>query len=190
MDRQTHYFWAVRIPDRVKQIIHDELTQIKPIFQFKRWVDLQDYHITLAFLGSVDPQQLTSIIRLVGDNIKKQKAFKLEVKGLNVFGSQKSPRIFWGAVNEVDELLELQEIVHKTCLAAGFSLETRPYHPHITFARKWGGSEDFKMEDLVTKNPFSEKVLSFQVSEIVLYKSNLENVPKYEPIATFSLERT
>lgn len=187
MEKESHYFWAVRIPDGVKQTIHDELTQVKPIFQFKRWVDLNDYHITLAFLGAVNPQQLPSVIKLVGDAIKKQKAFMLEIEGLNVFGPQKSPRIFWGAVNEVNQLFQIQEIVHKTCLAAGFTLETRPYHPHITLARKWGGNEDFKIDDLVTQNPFGERVLSFQVSEIVLYKSNLENTPKYESIAAFSL---
>ena len=187
MERQTHYFWAVRIPDRVKQTIHDELIQIKPIFEFKRWVDLRDYHITLAFLGSVNKQQLLSVISLVEDAIKQQKAFPLEIKGLNVFGSPTSPRIFWGAVNEVNALFQLQKIVHNTCLAAGFSLETRPYHPHITFARKWGKEEAFKMNDLVTHNPFREKILPFQVSEVVLYKSNLESTPKYEPIAVFSL---
>ena len=187
MEKQTHYFWAVRIPDHIKQTIHDELTQIKPIFQFKRWVDLHDYHITLAFLGSVNPQQLQSVITLVGDAINNQRPFTLQIQGLNVFGAQKSPRIFWAAVNEVDELFQLQEIVHKTCLAAGFTLETRPYHPHITLARKWGRDEDFKMDDLVTHNPFGEKALSFQVSEIVLYKSNLEKTPKYEPVVAFSL---
>lgn len=188
MEREPHYFWAVRIPDRVKQSIHHELLQIKPIFPFKRWVDLNDFHITLAFLGSVKPQQLTSIITLVGDAIKDQKAFLSDVIGLSVFGAQSSPRIFWGAVNEVNELFQLQEIVHKTCLAAGFSLDSRPYHPHITLARKWGGSEAFNMEDLATHNPFREKALSFEVNEVVLYKSNVENTPKYEPITVFSLE--
>ena len=187
MERETHYFWAVRVPDGVKQTIHNELTQIKPVFQFKRWVDLNDYHITLAFLGSVNLQQLSSVIRLVGDAIKEQKAFILDIEGLNVFGPKNSPRVFWGAVNEVNQLFQLQEIVHKTCLAAGFSLETRPYHPHITLARKWGKNEDFKMADLVTHNPFREKVLPFPVNEIVLYKSNIENTPKYESIAAFSL---
>ena len=171
----------------MKQTIHEELTQIKPIFQFKRWVDLNDYHITLAFLGAVNSHQLPSIIQLVGDAIKKQKTFLLQIEGLNVFGSPKSPRIFWAQVNEVQPLFQLQEIVHKTCLAAGFSLETRPYHPHITLARKWGKNEDIKMDDLDTHNPFGEKVLSFQVREVVLYKSNLESTPKYESIATFSL---
>ena len=187
MEKMTHYFWAVRIPDHVIQIIHKELTEIKPIFQFKRWVDLNDYHITLAFLGSINQQKLPSTIKSVGDAINNQKAFKLDIEGLNVFGSPKAPRIFWGAVNEVKQLFQLQEIVHKTCLEAGFSLETRPYHPHITLARKWGKNEDFNRDDLVTYNPFREKALSFQVNEVVLYKSNLESTPKYESIATFSL---
>ena len=187
MERVTHYFWAVRIPDSVKQTIHDELTQIKPIFQFKRWVNVHDYHITLAFLGSANQQQLSSVIQLVGDAIQNQKTFKLKIEGLNVFGPQKSPRVFWGAVNEVSELFQLQKIIHNTCLTAGFSLETRPYHPHITFARKWGGNEDFEMKHLSIHNPFGKKELSFQVKEIVLYKSNLENTPKYESIAAFSL---
>ena len=187
MERESHYFWAVRIPDGVKQTIHGELTQVKPIFQFKRWVDLNDYHITLAFLGSVNQKQLASVIRLVGDAIKTQKAFMLEIKGLGAFGAQTSPRIFWGAVNEVNELFQLQKIVHKTCLEADFSLDSRPYHPHITLARKWGGSDAFNPEDLATHNPYREKVLTFQVSEVVLYKSNVENTPKYEAIEVFTL---
>ena len=186
MVRESHYFWAVRMPDSVKQTIHHELLQIKPIFPFKRWVDLHDFHITLAFLGSVKPQQLSSIINLVGDAIKEQKTFMLNIIGLGVFGA-KSPRVFWGAVNEVNELFQLQEIVHKTCLKADFSLDSRPYHPHITLARKWAGSEAFNMENLDTHNPFREKVLTFQVSEVVLYKSNIENTPKYEPVKVISL---
>lgn len=188
MEREAHYFWGVRIPNAVKQTIYEELTEIKQKFQFKRWVDLNDYHITLDFLGSVNAHQLPSIINSVSDAIRNQKAFRLGIEGLNVFGSQKSPRIFWGAVNEAEQLFKLQDIVHKTCLAAGFTLETRPYHPHITLARKWGGTEDFIMGDLISNNPFRENNISFEVSEIVLYKSNLENIPKYESIAAITLE--
>lgn len=187
MERVPHYFWAVRIPDTIKQAIHDELTRIKPIFPFKRWVDLQDYHITLAFLGTVTAQQLPTIIQAMGDAVRDQKAFEMAIEGLNVFGAPKTPRIFWAAVNEVKPLFQVQEIVHHTCLAAGFALETRPYHPHITLARKWAGTKDFNMDDLIAHNPFGKQVLPFQASEIVLYQSNVENTPKYEAIAAFSL---
>ena len=187
MERVAHYFWAVRLPDEVKQTINEELSQIKSIFQFKRWVDLNDYHITLAFLGAVNPKQLTSVNESVGEAIKNQNAFMLDIKGFGVFGVQKSSRIFWGEVSEADALYKLQKIVHQTCLAEGFQLETRPYHPHITLARKWGAKEDFIMDNLDTLNPFKEKPLSFEVNEIVLYKSNVENTPKYEPIASIHL---
>lgn len=187
MERVPHYFWAVRIPDRVKQTIYDELIKIKPIFPFKRWVHLQDYHITLAFLGSVQPEQLTSVEKSVYEAIKDQKSFMLDITGLGVFGAQTSPRIFWSSVNEMKQLFQLQEIVHKTCLEEGFLLDSRPYHPHITLARKWGGNEKFKLDDLVTHNPFNGSKLSFKVNEVVLYQSNIENTPKYEPIKVFSL---
>lgn len=84
MERVAHYFWAVRIPDEIKQTMYEELNRIKPVFQFKRWVDLNDYHITLAFLGAVNPQQLSSVIESVGESIKIQKAFMLDIKGLGV----------------------------------------------------------------------------------------------------------
>ena len=65
MSHQTHYFWAVKLPDAIKQTIHDELNNVQPIFQFQRWVHRDDYHITLAFLGAADSQRLQTAINLV-----------------------------------------------------------------------------------------------------------------------------
>ena len=188
MSHHTHYFFAVKLPDDIKQSIHDELNNVQHIFQFQRWVHREDYHITLAFLGAADEQRLQEAIDLVGKAIKDEKSFRLQIIGLNTFGNSKAPRIFWGAVNEEERLYELQAIVHKKCLAAGFTLESRPYHPHITIARKWSANEEFDTQLLTKHNPFQEKPLCFTVNEIVLYKTNLDKTPKYEPIVRFSLE--
>lgn len=183
----THYFWAVRLPDFIKQNMYEELKSVKHIFQFKRWVHRNDYHITLAFLGSVDQQQLQPVIDLVGNAIKDEKAFSLQIQGLNIFGNNKSPRIFWAAVHQENKLFQLQKTVYEKCLEAGFELENRPYHPHITLARNWIGDEDFKFELLERYNPYRKIPLSFQADEVVLYKTNLEQMPKYEPISVFTL---
>lgn len=187
MNHNAHYFWAVRIPDQVKQTIYDELNKLQNIFQFKRWVHMDDYHITLAFLGSVEEEKLQTAIELVEAAIQQKETFPLEIHGLNIFGNKKSPRIFWGAVHQQEKLFQLQEIVHKKCLEAGFTLEDRAYHPHITFARNWAGSEEFTMAFLEEYNPFQNHSLSFQVNEVVLYRTNLEKTPKYEPIVTFPM---
>ena len=188
MGHNEHYFWAIQLPESIKQNIHEEMVKHKQIFQFSRWVHRSDFHITLAFLGSTDAQRKNSVIDLVGNAIKDETAFKLQVQSINIFGNQKSPRIFWGAVNHESALYHLQTIIYEKCQEAGFTLETRPYHPHITIARKWIGNEEFNMELLEQYNPFHEKPLTFLANKIVLYKTNLEKTPKYEPIETFTLE--
>ena len=188
MSHQTHYFWAVKLPDDIKQSIYDEISHVQRIFQFQRFVHKEDYHITLAFLGAADEQRLQSVIDLVGQAMTEQHSFPLQIIGLNTFGNSKAPRIFWGAVNEEKRLYEVQTIVHQQCLAAGFTLESRPYHPHITIARKWCADEEFDPQLLTKYNPFHEKPLCFTVNEIVLYKTNVDKTPKYEPIVRFSLQ--
>ena len=188
MSHQTHYFWAVKLPDDIKQSIHDEISHVQRIFQFQRFVHKEDYHITLAFLGAADEQRLQAVIDLVGQAMKEQHSFPLQITGLNTFGNSKAPRIFWGAVNEEERLYEVQAIVHQQCLAAGFTLESRPYHPHITIARKWSANEDFDSQILTKHNPFLDRHLCFTVNEIVLYKTNLDKTPKYEPIIRCSLQ--
>lgn len=187
MEKSTHYFWAVQLPDDIKQNIQDEMQKRKQVFQFKRWVHMSDYHITLAFLGAMDEHKRHSIIDLVGNSIKDEKAFNLQIQGISIFGNPKSPRIFWGAVNRESALFELQSIVHRTCQEAGFTLDNRPYQPHITLARKWGGDEAFEVGLLEKETPFYETPLLFVAKKVVLYKTNLEKTPKYEPIETFSL---
>ena len=100
MSHHTHYFWAVKLPDDIKQKIYNELNNVQSIFQFQRWVHRDDYHITLAFLGGADEGRLQTAIDLVTKAMTEEKSFPLQIVGLNIFGNNKAPRIFWGAVNE------------------------------------------------------------------------------------------
>lgn len=188
MSTNPHYFFAVRLPDPVKQIIHDHMMNATSIFRFKRWVHREDYHITLAFLGSVEKERLSTVIQLVGEILKEVKGFPLQVEELDIFGNKQSPRIFWAAVNEESELYQLQKAVYEQCIEAGFTLESRPYHPHITLARKWGAEEEFTQALLERHNPFRNTPVTFQANEVVLYKTNIEKTPKYEPIVSFLLK--
>lgn len=186
MEKNPHYFWAVRLPDHAKNLIYTQVTNVQEHFLFKRWVHMEDYHITLAFLGAVEQQKLDLVVELVDSSIKGVKAFPLHMQGLNIFGNQKAPRIFWTSVKQEKQLNTLQSLVFKSCVKAGFSLETRPFTPHITLARNWTGPE-FEQEWLKQYNPFTSVPLSFKADEVVLYKTNLEKVPKYEAVATISL---
>jgi RNA 2',3'-cyclic 3'-phosphodiesterase len=188
MSEKTHYFLAVRLPDSIKM----ELNQAKQFFQkefsFKRWVHPEDYHITLAFLGYANENQLKEIKELVPNYMKEDNSFPLTISQIGTFGMKTSPRIFWAGVNDSNPLQHLRKQVYAACEQAGFQLEKRPFHPHITLARKWDSDSEFNLTLLDHTNLFDEKPLTFQATDVVLYRTNLLQTPKYENLITFSLK--
>nr|WP_295970969.1 RNA 2',3'-cyclic phosphodiesterase [uncultured Bacillus sp.] len=187
MERKTHYFLAVKIPDRIKQSIHTRVVMKQGIFQFKRWVHEQDYHITLAFLGNADSQELARLATYIKQSILHEGAFPLTINHIGVFGKQTAPRIFWAGVAKQERLYQLQSLIFKACHKAGFILETRPFKPHMTLARNWSG-EAFERKWLEEYNPFKTDDTAFQVQEIVLYRTKIDSLPKYEAVTNFFLK--
>jgi len=120
--------------------------------------------------------------------IKNAKKFRLEINQLGTFGREQSPRVLWADIEYSSELHDIRNKVFSACEQAGFKLETRPFRPHITLARKWTGEEAFQSDKLVIWKKLQPDSLPFQVSEVVLYRTHLNQLPKYEAIAIFPLE--
>lgn len=187
MDKKNHFFYAVKIPSDTKNLIYNKLLPLQREFLFQKWVHPEDFHITLAFLGNAEIGKLEKSIPFVSDALKNENAFPLNIEGLDTFGSKESPRIFWVRLVEQICLYEVRKKVFHACELAGFSLEKRPFHPHITIARKWKGDTPFAPESLQQKNPFVRDAFSFVASEVVLYQTHLDREPKYEVVQSFKL---
>jgi RNA 2',3'-cyclic 3'-phosphodiesterase len=188
MSEKTHYFLAVKLPDPIKQSLYEATEGFQKDFSFKRWVHREDYHITLAFLGFANENQLMVVKKLVPQHIKDESSFPLTISQIGTFGLKSAPRIFWAGLNDSLELQNLRNQVFKACTEAGFQLEKRAFHPHITLARKWSCEEEFQPNQLDVNNMFRRQSLTFQATEVVLYKTNLLQTPKYENLITFSLQ--
>jgi RNA 2',3'-cyclic 3'-phosphodiesterase len=188
MNQQTHFFFAVKIPDETKCILKKQSEKLKEILPFKRWVLHEDLHITLAFLGNAPVEKLSIAEDNVREALRKVKGFQLEMNKLGIFGKMESPRIFWVDTKESNDLQIVRKKVFTSCLEAGFQLETRPFKPHITLARKWTGDQPFHKNLLDVWNQFQLEPLAFKVNEIVLYQTHLDKTPKYEAIKIFQLE--
>lgn len=189
MAPRNHYFYALALPESVKTKLHEISQQWQGTLPFKTWVHHQDLHITLAFLGAAPEEKLEHTIHKMQSEFICP-AFSLSINHLGVFGKKDAPRIFWAGVNDEPGLKQARELVYHACLSAGFSLETRPFHPHITIARKWVGNEPFSREILKEQNPFNEAPLTFQAEKVVLYETHLGNTPKYKQVTSFILEHS
>ena len=104
--------------------------------------------------------------------LQKQKNYRSRYKVFQRLVEKISP-YFWAKVSENHDLFQLQKQVHVICEENGFSLETRPYHPHITVARKWIGEEKFHLESIK-----EVPEISFQADTITLYESHVKENPE------------
>lgn len=183
----THYFFALALPDEMKALLSEVSERLKADLPFKNWVHPEDFHMTLAFLGNADQQKLDEAVFNVDEALKDFQSFQVGLNQAGTFGRQDNPRILWIDTTESHSLSKVREKIYASCEEAGFVLETRPFRPHITIARKWSGQGKFDMQAV-------EKSLStlfpspiFSMGEAVLYRTHPNRIPKYEIVESFKL---
>ncbi|MGG0717388.1 RNA 2',3'-cyclic phosphodiesterase [Robertmurraya massiliosenegalensis] len=183
MERKPHFFYALKLPKEVKTYLEHTCEKLKQEFPFSSWVHREDYHITLAFLGSANLEQLEVSLNAVEKELSEGSSFSLKINHLGVFGRSDSPRIFWAGLEKEERLFLLRNQVYQACKRAGFQLDTREFNPHLTLARKWKGDQSFSIESLTRIEP-----ISFMANEVVLYETHVQKLPKYEVKKSFSLK--
>ncbi|MEQ8480247.1 MAG: RNA 2',3'-cyclic phosphodiesterase [Hoeflea sp.] len=97
-----------------------------------RWLDVENYHITLRFVGDVDCPTADEFINAL-DRIDRS-SFSLSLSGMGSFGSKK-PHSIWAGVSPSPELMALQAEIERICQRIGLSPDPRRFSPHVTLAR-------------------------------------------------------
>ena len=131
-----------------------------------RWIDPENYHLTLRFIGDVDEAVAHDIASLL-DQVNRR-GFELRFDGLAPFGGRK-PRAVVAAVAPVAPLIELQAELERLMQRLGLEPEGRKFMPHVTLARL-RDSSSFQVADyLSARGPF--RLSPFAVSRFVLFSS-------------------
>ncbi|MCR8850209.1 RNA 2',3'-cyclic phosphodiesterase [Rossellomorea sp. SC111] len=179
---KSHYFFALSLSEGTKEYINACMEPMRLDGSFKKWVHPEDYHLTLAFLGSADE------LGPVMDNVGRlaHPSFPLTLSGFGTFGKSESPRILWMGVEPSGMLHRLRDLVYGACEDAGFQLDQRPFSPHITVGRKWNGEYSFSQEWLNEFQPAERHM--FTATEVVLYHTHPDRLPKYEAVHTIPLQ--
>lgn len=111
-----------------------------------------DLHLTLHFLGELTPEQVQLAVA-AADEVRSH-AFSLRIDRVGYFPG---PRALWcGPSRWPTALSKLTSRLGQGLTERGFAPETRPFHPHITLARKvrggisvdWGQAVDWEPSDL------------------------------------------
>lgn len=115
------------------EFMRDQLAFLQDGLPGARWVDPDNYHLTLRFIGAVDRHDAADIDgTLQGIDAA---AFDLSLSGLGVFGQGKKTRALFANVGTVPGLNHLQSKVESAVVRAGQPPEPRKFSPHVTLAR-------------------------------------------------------
>jgi 2'-5' RNA ligase len=103
-----------------------------------RWLEPEDYHITLRFIGDIDARTARDIDDTLRD-IHRPKA-PIRFEGLSWFGGDK-PRAIVAKVKPEPALMDLQAEQERRLRRIGIEPETHKYTPHVTLARLRGAGQ-------------------------------------------------
>lgn len=131
-----------------------------------RWIDPENYHVTLRFIGDIEAPVAREIAATLAQIDRA--SFTLRITGLASFGGRK-PRALIATAEPDAPLLELQAEHERLMRRLGLPAEGRKFTPHVTLARLRDTSSLAVAEWLSQRGYFAP--LTVPVSRFVLYSS-------------------
>jgi 2'-5' RNA ligase len=131
-----------------------------------RWIDVENYHLTLRFIGDVEGHVADEIAAAL-DRVRRP-AFQLTLSGVGAFGSKK-PHALWAGVGASPDLGALQGEIERICQRLGLSSDPRKFMPHVTLARLRNASPAEVAAYLSARGNF--RTAPFRVPRFVLMSS-------------------
>jgi 2'-5' RNA ligase len=132
-----------------------------------RWVDPENYHITLRFIGDVDYATASEVTDAL-DRLAHSEAFTIRLSHLGSFGGDKPRALFAGVENNAT-LQRLQAAQERVLQRLGLEPDGRKFVPHVTLARLRGAEAGDVARFLAFAGRF--EALEFAVERFVLFSS-------------------
>jgi len=179
-------FTALEIPASVAQ----SLSMMRGGLPGARWIDPENYHLTLRFIGDIDDALAHEVVTMLSR--VRRAAFALRLDGLSSFGGRK-PRAVVAPVAPLTALMELQAEHERLLQRLGLEPEGRKYTPHVTLARLRDSTSHQVADYLAARGHYRSP--SFEVSRFVLLSSRASVgggpyvVEEAYPLATAELGR-
>lgn len=182
-------FIGINFTREIKEDISKIQAQIRANAARGRFKHIDNFHITLKFLGEISGEQAEKIAGLLEDISKKREAFQLKLDHIGCFkGRQDIRTLYIGLGGNLPLLTQLNEDVETAVEALGFKRENRPFTPHITIAQDLTLNAPFeKLKDEIDMS----KTGIIAVNKIELIKSEqIQNKRIYTPIYSYELKNS
>jgi 2'-5' RNA ligase len=134
-------FLAFELPEEIEEIVAQTSLEMRQYGLDVRWVRPANIHLTVVFMGDVDPDRLAAVEAAVGPVCRVQSPFGVALKGTGVFPNRRRPNVVWiGLTGDVEEMPRFRDALQDQLAPFGIQKETRAFKPHLTLGRFRRGS--------------------------------------------------
>ena len=182
-------FIAIEIPETVKVELAKLQAKLRRTGAEVGWANPDTIHLTLRFLGETEERQLDQVKQLCANTAAEFHPFTLRFKDTGYFPNYRQPRVLWvGLAGEMEVATQLQKRLEEQVIEMGFDHEDKPFKPHLTIGRVKSSKN---VKPLVAKaDMYVLPELSFEVGELVLFKSELHPAgARYTALARSELRK-
>ncbi|MFH8480521.1 RNA 2',3'-cyclic phosphodiesterase [Streptomyces sp. NPDC018055] len=178
-------FLALAPPDDAKDELERALRPAYAAYPRLRWNRIEDWHITLAFLGELPLTIVPLLMPRLAELAARHRPLRLALRG----GGHFDERVLWSGIEgDLEGLHRLATDVREAVKACGVSFPDRPLRPHLTLARSRRGDHSAVVEVAEGLAAFSGRV--WEAGRLHLVGSNIGRGPgpiRYRDIEAWSL---
>lgn len=152
-----------------------------------KWVELNNFHITLKFFGETDPELIPDIIQSMESIVSSRNSFSITLQQMGIFGSSYRPKVLWFGIDKNAVLNELGMKIINEMEYLGFKNDRQNFVPHLTLGRIKYIDNKKNLSQIVQKykSVFIQQEI---IKEVVLFESILKpQGPEYNILRSFSL---
>jgi 2'-5' RNA ligase len=166
-------FVAVHLPPDVVQRVVDVQRALGAGGLRVKWVERENVHLTVKFLGDVSYEDVNGIARVLAGAAAGVEPFFLEVKGTGSFPRGGSPKVIWAGIEgDVEKLEKIFRHLNDALASFGVPRENRAFSPHVTIGRVKPGADNSQLLRALEAHG-SDRFGEVKVSEVALMMSEL-----------------
>jgi len=182
-------FLAFELPPEIREKIGAVSKELQKTRMPVRWVKVENIHLTMIFLGSVNEDAIDEIKENVQPVVKRFSTLRTMLNGVGVFPHWRKPRVIWVGLNgEIEALSNLRDQLQAELKMLGLREEKRPFRPHLTIGRFKGRVDrDEELKSILDRYHDITSDL-YYLKELILFKSDLRpDGAVYTRMATWPL---
>ncbi len=183
-------FIAIELPPGIKDSLGSIQKELKQTGADAKWVEPENIHLTLKFLGSVETEKIKDIARILDKISLENRRLSVSLDQLGVFPSLNSARVVWaGVTGKIEDLKNIAQNLDKELSGLKFEKETREFQAHATIARIRSSRNRAALAQKIKDANQNFSRQDFSIDNITLFESTLSpHGPTYSIIHQVKLK--